>query len=246
MSSAAFLRPGMALGAYPQSEDRRDSWLDQFANSGMNSIRHLTENSPREFNELVERINAVSEGLQTSSEEELAEHINALRKRLYSEGLEDELIVRSFALIREMSWRKLGMRHHDVQLYGGWVMLKGMIAEMETGEGKTLTATLPACTAALAGIPVHVVTVNDFLVSRDAEWMTPVYKAMNLSVGTITETMNLTERKAAYACDITYCTNKQLVFDYLKDRILLDQENRRLHLQLEKLYAAEPRTSVCL
>ena len=121
-----------------------------------------------------------------------------------------------------------------------------MIAEMETGEGKTLTATLPAATAALAGIPVHVVTVNDFLVARDAEWMGPIYQALGLTVGTITEGMDLDQRRAAYACDITYCTNKQLVFDYLKDRLLLGPENRRLHLQLEGLYREQPRTSKLL
>jgi len=130
-----------------------------------------------------------------------------------------------------------------VQLYGGRVMLNGMVAEMETGEGKTLTATLPAATAALAGVPVHIVTVNDFLVSRDAQWMGPVYEALGLSVGTIVEDMTPEQRRRAYACDITYCTNKQLVFDYLKDRLLLGQESRRLHLQLEGLYKERPRTS---
>jgi preprotein translocase subunit SecA len=106
-----------------------------------------------------------------------------------------------------------------------------------------MTATLPACTAALAGIPVHVVTVNDFLVARDAKWMGPVYHALGLTVGTITEGMGLEQRRAAYACDVTYCTNKQLVFDYLKDSLLLGQENRRLHMQLEGLYKDRPRTS---
>jgi preprotein translocase subunit SecA len=114
--------------------------------------------------------------------------------------------------------------------------VQGRIAEMETGEGKTLTATLPAATAALAGIPVHIITVNDFLVSREAAWMKPLYDALGLNVGAILEGMPPAERKRAYGCAITYCTNKQVVFDYLKDRLLLQQENRSLHLRIEGLH----------
>jgi preprotein translocase subunit SecA len=155
-------------------------------------------------------------------------------------------VAQSFAIVREFASRRLGMRHYDVQLYGAWVMLQGRVAEMETGEGKTLTATLAASTAALAGIPVHVVTVNDFLAARDAQWMSPVYHALGLSVGTITEGLDLKQRRAAYSRSITYCTNKQIVFDYLKDRMLLGQENRALHLNLEDLYTKTPRTSKLL
>jgi preprotein translocase subunit SecA len=146
-------------------------------------------------------------------------------------------VVRAFALVREIASRRLGMRPFDVQLLGGRVMLDGKIAEMETGEGKTLTATLPACTAALAGIPVHVVTVNDFLVMRDAAWMAPVYKFLGLSVGTITEGLAPEARRKAYACDITYGTNKQVVFDYLKDRLVRGRETGPMQLQLEGLHA---------
>jgi preprotein translocase subunit SecA len=135
------------------------------------------------------------------------------------------------------------MRHFDVQLLGGWAMMRGKVAEMETGEGKTLTATLPAATAALAGIPVHIITVNDFLVARDAAWMKPLYDVLGLSVGTILEGMSPTDRRRAYGCSITYCTNKQVVFDYLKDRLLLQQENRALHLKIEALHRADPRVN---
>jgi preprotein translocase subunit SecA len=114
---------------------------------------------------------------------------------------------------------------------------------METGEGKTLTATLPACAAALAGVPVHIVTVNDFLVMRDAAWMSPLYKFFGLTVGTITEGMTPEARRSAYACDITYCTNKQVVFDYLKDRLMLGREARHLKLQIEGLHAEHSRAS---
>ena len=146
-------------------------------------------------------------------------------------------MARVFAIAREGAGRLLGMRPFDVQLLGGRVMLEGKIAEMETGEGKTLAATLPACAAALAGIPVHIVTVNDFLVMRDAAWMKPIYSFFGLKVGTITEGLAPEARRAAYACDITYCTNKQLVFDYLKDRLMLGQQARQLHLQIEGLHS---------
>jgi preprotein translocase subunit SecA len=127
------------------------------------------------------------------------------------------------------------MRHFDVQVMGGWVLLNSMVAEMDTGEGKTLTATLPACTAALAGIPVHIVTANDYLARRDANLMKPVYQALALTVGVVTQGMDAQARRQAYACDVTYCTNKELVFDYLKDRIALGQKPGRIHLQLERL-----------
>jgi preprotein translocase subunit SecA len=122
-----------------------------------------------------------------------------------------------------------------------WIMMEGMLAEMRTGEGKTLTATLPACAAALSGIPVHVVSVNDYLVTRDAEEMGPVYHALGLTVGAITEEMDPDARRKAYACDITYCSNKQLVFDYLKDKLALGSGDPGLKLKLESLHSDQPR-----
>jgi len=202
-------------------------------------VRRRSEGNER----FLAAVNSAAEAYVSLGELKQRWHIKELRRRLYSEGLKDELVAQAFALVRELATRHLEMRHHDVQLYGGRVMLNGMIAEMETGEGKTMTATLPACTAALAGIPVHIVTVNDFLVKRDAKWMSPVYHALGLSVGTITEDMDMEQRRAAYACDIVYCTNKQLVFDYLKDCLLLGQDSRRLHMQLEGLYKEHPRAS---
>ncbi len=243
MSSATLLRPGSAIGNYPEREDVRDSWLERAADNVSGFLRQHVRGRNLRYRGFIAAVERKSHDLGQLDENSLKQRVDAIRKRLYGEGLKDELVAESFALVREMTSRRLGMRHFDVQLYGGWVMLQGMIAEMETGEGKTLTATLPACTAALAGIPVHVVTVNDFLVARDAKWMGPVYESFGLTVGTIVEGMTLEQRREAYACDITYCTNKQLAFDYLKDRLLLDQENRRLHLQLEGLYQSRPRTS---
>ncbi len=237
------LRPGVAVGRYPQREDIRDTLLDRMAARTTGAFRQLMKRRGPNLDRFVREVNQRADGLEKLADGELSMRIQVLRRRLYSEGLNDELVAESFGLIREVASRKLGMRHFDVQLFGGRVMLEGMVAEMETGEGKTMTATLPAVTAALAGIPVHVVTVNDFLVTRDAEWMGPIYRAFGLTVGTITEGMDLEARREVYGRDVTYCTNKQLAFDYLKDRLLLGQENRSLHLQIEGLYRSRPRTS---
>ena len=171
----------------------------------------------------------------------LAEVSLLLRQRLAREGLTNELMQASFALVREVADRTLGTPHYDVQLKGGWIMASGMLAEMETGEGKTLTATLPAATAALAGIPVHVISTNDYLVSRDAESMGPIYRALGLSVGTITDVEKDPDaRREAYACDVTYATSNQVAFDYLRDHIA-SRGRRGLASRLEGLGSDQPR-----
>ena len=240
MSEAARSRPGIALGRYPERADERQAWLDRVAGAAFGMLRRNfgRNNLDRDFVDLVA---AAAHGLDRLDERAISAIVAELRHELHRHGLRPDLVARSFALIRELAGRRLGIRHFDVQLAGGWAMVRGKIAEMETGEGKTLTATLPAATAALAGIPVHIITVNDFLVSRDAAWMKPVYDALGLSVGTVLEGMALAERRRAYGCAITYCTNKQIVFDYLKDRLLLQQENRALHLRIEGLHRNEPR-----
>ncbi len=242
MSEAALLRPGIATGSYPEREDVRESWLDRTTSAVFGALyqRFGPNHLDRGFLRQVAR---ASEGLELLTTHELSEMASVLRRDLHRNGLRPDLVARAFAVIREVSGRTLGMRHFDVQLLGGWAMMRGKVAEMETGEGKTLTATLPAATAALAGIPVHIITVNDFLVARDAAWMKPLYDVLGLSVGTILEGMSPTDRRRAYGCSITYCTNKQVVFDYLKDRLLLQQENRALHLKIEALHRADPRVS---
>ena len=180
------LRPGVAVGWYPQREDVRDSMLDRAAAATMGFVRQQMRGLGAGNWRFVKEVNRHTQRLNEISELEFRRSMRDLRRRLYGEGLKDELVAEAFAMVREISTRRLGLTHYDVQLYGGRVMLDGRVAEMETGEGKTLTATLPATTAAMAGIPVHIVTVNDFLVKRDAKWMEPVYKAFGLSVGTIT------------------------------------------------------------
>jgi preprotein translocase subunit SecA len=146
-----------------------------------------------------------------------------------------------FAVISEVAGRTLGMRHFDSQFMGGWVLLSGMLAEMDTGEGKTLTATLAAGVAALAGIPVHVIGVNDYLTERDAEEMGPLYRFFGLTVGCVTHGLTSEERRAAYGCDVTYCCNKEVVFDYLRDKLTLGRVTDSLRLQSEYLYSGHAR-----
>ncbi|MCP5045243.1 MAG: DEAD/DEAH box helicase, partial [bacterium] len=152
-----------------------------------------------------------------------------------SGGFEHDIVARSFALIRETASRVIGMRHYPVQLVGGYSLLKGMLAEMETGEGKTLTATLAAGTAALAGLPVHIITVNDYLAQRDAKWMAPVYAFLGLSVGVVVSGRSADEKRQAYDCDITYCTNKDIAFDYMRDCLEPGRVHSNLQFQTERL-----------
>jgi preprotein translocase subunit SecA len=241
MSSSALYRPGVLAGVYPQREEIRSGWLDQTVAAVAGRVHQYALGRKPRYRQFAQAVDERARGLDRLTEIELTARIRELRRDLYARGLRQDLVAQAFGIVREVASRRLGMRHYDVQLYGGWVMLQGMVAEMETGEGKTLTATLTASTAAMAGIPVHVVTVNDFLAERDAQWMGPIYQALGLGVGTVTEGLDGTERRRAYARSVVYCTNKQLVFDYLKDRMLLGDENRSLHLSLEELYAAAPR-----
>ena len=164
------------------------------------------------------------------SDRQLDNEIIQLRAQLQRLGLTNSLLIKSFALIREVAGRNVAMRHFDVQLLAGLAMLHGNLAQMYTGEGKTLTATLPAAAAAMAGVPVHVVTVNDYLTERDAQLMRPVYHRLGLSVGVIVQGLEVTQRRQQYDCDIVYCTSNELAFDYLKDSIELKSRDHPLHL----------------
>jgi preprotein translocase subunit SecA len=167
----------------------------------------------------VERINALEPEMQELSDEQIRERAADIRDRLAGGTDVDDVLDETFALVREASWRSLGMRHFDVQLVGAMVLNEGQIAEMKTGEGKTLTATAAVALNALTGKGVHLVTVNDYLASRDAQWMSPVYEALGLSVGVIQSMMPEDQRREAYAADITYGTNSEFGFDYLRDNM---------------------------
>ena len=230
-----------SVNMYPEREEPRAGWFDRMGAELSGMVAPWVRPRAARFGWIAERANEQSRLMHELADGEILPLARTLGQRLRREGFTKELVAPTFALVREVAVRRLGMRHFDVQLIGGLVLLKGMVAEMETGEGKTLTATLAACTAALAGTPVHIVTVNDYLATRDSDWMRPVYEAMGLTVGTIKHGLDPEARRAAYGCDITYCTNKELTFDYLRDRIVLRDRPGQVRLQLERLYGANSR-----
>jgi preprotein translocase subunit SecA len=176
----------------------------------------------KKYNARVEAINALEPELEALSDEQLRARTDEFRKQ-YAEGTPlDDLLIPAFATVREASKRALGLRHFDVQMIGGMVLNENSIAEMRTGEGKTLVATLPVYLNALPATGVHVVTVNDYLASRDAEWMGKVYGFLGLTTGIIVHGLDDDERRAQYACDVTYATNNELGFDYLRDNMKFD------------------------
>ena len=181
---------------------------------GTRSQRELKKIQP-----LVDKILALEEPYSKISEEELRGKTALFKERLSQGETLDDLLPEAFAAIREASWRVLGMKPYPVQLIGGIILHQGRIAEMKTGEGKTLVAILPCYLNALNGLGVHVVTVNDYLAKYQSEWMGKVYKYMGLTVGLVIPGMTPAERRISYAADITYCTNNELGFDYLRDNM---------------------------
>jgi len=226
---------------YAEKVQPRTKWLDQAITHVSGPITRRLRGRRAQNSLFVRQVAGFESWARKLGDGEFRQAALGLSEGLRRSGLATLTVAQTFALVREAAARTLGQRHFDVQLIGGRILLDGMVAEMETGEGKTLTATLAACTAALAGIPVHVVTVNDYLAQRDAQWMGPIYDALGLSVATILHGMDAQARRAAYGADITYCTNKELAFDYLKDRIVLGREANRVQLQVERLYENRPR-----
>ena len=174
---------------------------------------------------IVREINSLEPKMRELSDEALKGQTAVFRERLKNGETPDDLLVEVFAVVREVARRTLNMRHFDVQLMGGIFLHEGKITEMKTGEGKTLVATLPGYLNALEGNGVHVVTVNDYLAKRDTEWMGRIYRFLGLSVGVIQHDLDDAQRKAAYGCDITYGTNNEFGFDYLRDNMKFDVES---------------------
>src|SRR5258708_10105106 len=183
----------------------------------------------RQYEKRVARIGDYEPELELESDDELRERMTALRERAQGGESLDDLLPECFAIVREAGKRHMGMRHFDVQLVGGMVLHGGNIAEMKTGEGKTLTATLAVCLNALAGKGVHLVTVNDYLGSRDAEWMSPIYTSLGFTVGVLQNNQDYADKQHAYACDITYGTNSEFGFDYLRDNMATSLEEKVQH-----------------
>jgi preprotein translocase subunit SecA len=216
-ASIADLRPGASLGAYPEREPRDGSRASTawFAGTTPKRLRR------RALQRFVDSVNAAGRSIAEIDLAALQAMLPAARLRLLREGLTESAAAGIFAIVREIAELTLGKHPYDVQLMGAWVMLNGQLAEMQTGEGKSLTAALTACVAAIAGIPVHVITVNDYLVERDAALFQPFYAACGLSVGGITEATAAQARQQIYRRHVVYCCNKHIVFDYLKDRIAM-------------------------
>ena len=183
-----------------------------------------SENELKRIYPIVDRIEALDEEMQKLTDEELRDKTKEFKERLANGETLDDLLPEAFATVREAASRTLHMKHYRVQLIGGIVLHQGRIAEMRTGEGKTLVSTLPAYLNALTGKGVHIVTVNDYLAKRDAEWMGQVHRFLGLTVGVVLNEMDNDERREAYNCDITYVTNNELGFDYLRDNMVIYKE----------------------
>jgi preprotein translocase subunit SecA len=182
----------------------------------------------KKYSGQVAKINALEPQMQSMSDDELSSITARLKQRAENKETTEDILPEAFAAVREASQRTLGLRHYDVQLIGGMVLHEGCISEMATGEGKTLVATLPAYLNAIFDNKVHVVTVNDYLASRDAEWMGKIFSFLGLTVGTSISGMSGEEKQQAYSCDITYATNNELGFDYLRDNMAFSSNQKML------------------
>ena len=183
-----------------------------------------SQNELKRIYPIADRIEALDEDMQKLSDDELKNKTKEFKERLANGETLDDIMVEAYAVVREAAWRAIGMKHYRVQLIGGIILHQGRIAEMRTGEGKTLVSTLPAYLNALTGQGVHVVTVNDYLAKRDADWMGEVHRFLGLTVGVVLNSMEKEERRNAYNCDITYVTNNELGFDYLRDNMVIYKE----------------------
>jgi preprotein translocase subunit SecA len=224
---------------YPERSEEASPWHDRLAEQlhlrlTVPVTRALSQH-PRGLRPVVRAVAKHGDRLRSASDDALRAEAAAVRAGLRREGFTLPLVAVSFAMISEAASRTIGQRHYDCQLIAGWALLKGRLVEMATGEGKTFAATLPAVTAAFAGLAVHVITVNDYLAERDANELRPLYAFFGLDCGTIVHGMDPAARRAAYGRPIVYCSNKELAFDYLRDRVAASRRGSRLHLALTRL-----------
>lgn len=246
----ALLRPGLRYGSRPEkagtSQRRRRSGRGPASQAAAGrSVAELFARATGRFRLraartipwLMQRLARLDAARRIDADDPLAleSEVLRLRRELRRSGLNEPLTLEALSLIRGVVRQELGIEPHGVQLFAAWAMLHGSIVEMATGEGKTLTAAMVAICAALAEIPVHVLTVNDYLVQRDADSLAPLYRCFGLSTGMATATMTDEQRRAAYACDIVYCSSKQVVFDYLRDGRAMGEHRRGLKQRLSSL-----------
>ena len=214
MRAAQLPMPGALWGRYPERRERSRE-------------APLPVPRARRYGAFVRSVQCMD--LRPLSDAALAARVNEVRQRLAREGFTEAAMARALAIAGEFAARELGMRPHAVQLYAARAMLDERLAEMATGEGKTIAAALAAAVAGLARVPVHLITVNDYLARRDGEHLRPLYARLGLSTGIVTQPMDPASRRAAYACDVTYCTAKELVFDYLRDAVVRGRDAGTLH-----------------
>lgn len=236
-------RPGRLWGDRPERAFQESrSAIERFLHNAV--IRSVTPKPTlSRFADKLHLIESELKTLEKMHEGGWLELINQVRAQLSKNGLTESLVCKVFALVSFQMQKQLGIKPYHEQYFAGWSMLEGALAEMFTGEGKTLTIAFPAISVALCNTPVHVITVNEYLVERDARLLGPLYSALGLSVGIVTQKMNDDDRRRAYAADIVYCTNKQIVFDYLKDAQILGASSSGLGYRLRSLLSensAEP------
>ena len=230
--------PGILMGAYPE---RRGAVDDAFARLGMRAREALAGFGGwrlRQYTRFVQAVKACEAAQQGQTEAQLEQQLARLRASFTRDGFTDRHVAQAFCIAKQACARALRIELYDAQLMAARVMLDGRLAEMATGEGKTVAAGICAATAALARVPVHVITANDYLVARDAQALRPLYSALGLTVGYVTQDSDEAARREAYRCDITYCTAKELVFDYLRDRLVRERLRSDLHLRAERLDSA--------
>lgn len=229
--------PPSEFGVYPERRFSKADAVERLWRVGQAWVVSVARpQRTKRLSKIVPLVDALKDDVAGMDDESLRAETIAMRRVLRVTGCDDiGAVARCFAFVREASGRVLGMRHRNVQVIGAYALLRGMIAEMETGEGKTMTAALAAIAGALAGWPVHVISVNDYLVERDVRGLRPLYEFFGLSVGVVIGRQQAEERRAAYACDIAYCTNNEIAFDYLRDRIVLGRRGGNLRLRVETL-----------
>lgn len=229
-------------GAYFELADSPQAPVEELLRSW---AAHFSFGGSRQAAAFLKSTNALEAAQLAKDERALRQSLRNVARQMQRRGFADDLLAEAFAVVREGARRTLGMRHHDVQLLAGRALLRGKIAEMSTGEGKTLAATLASCTAAAAGVAVHVVTVNDYLATRDAEHNLALFEFFELTTGIVKQDMALGERRKQYESNIVYVSNKELTFDYLKDRIALGS-TLMAHQKLRALYSAREASKAVL
>jgi preprotein translocase subunit SecA len=233
----------LAFTPYAEKRERKLNWMDRKILECTGNLACRVSFLQTDLRRFSDQVLAEWENIRNFDDARLAAEATRLRPDLRRGPLSNDLVVRIFALVREACGRKLGMRHHAVQLQGGLVMLRGGLAEMATGEGKTITALLPAIVAALAGMPVHVITVNDYLAERDMKKLQPDIEMLGVRAGLFVHDMESEQRRVTYCADVVYVTNKELVFDYLRDRIATGSRRGLSRAFLDTLFEGAGRKS---